>query len=417
MDESGFTDDFVALHSLDHIHLSHYQYHLPEDRIAAHPLEQRDQSKLLVYRSGQISHHSFVEIPDLLPPNTLLVFNDTKVIRARLYFRRETGALIETLLLHPHEPNEVVQAMGTLGSCSWACVIGRKKRWKDGEKLHLPLRDGIVLSAELTNRVQSIVQFSWTDSSLTWGEIIQLAGELPLPPYLNRKATAEDEEQYQTVYAREKGAVAAPTAGLHFTDELLNRLPTHGINTCYVTLHVSAGTFLPVKTDKVVEHDMHAEQIIIRPEQVRQLLDDLGHIIPVGTTSMRLLESLYWIGVWAKQHPDQFIPGKAIHLDQFFPYQWETSDLPSTEQALHSILHLLESHGLSYLIAETHLFVLPGYQFRLCRGLITNYHMPETTLLLLVSALVGEDWRWIYESALEEGYRFLSYGDSSLLLP
>ncbi|MEM7370846.1 MAG: S-adenosylmethionine:tRNA ribosyltransferase-isomerase [Bacteroidota bacterium] len=409
--------ELEALEEFSHIRLSDYHYDLPEDRIAIRPLSQRDQSKLLVYQQGEIQHHGFSAIPALLPTDALLVFNDTRVIQARLYFRRMTGALIEVLLLHPDSPSEVAQAMIATPSCRWACVIGRKKRWKPGEILKADLGNGLSLHAELIDREQNIVQFSWDDVSCVWGDILQKMGELPLPPYLNRKATEEDLEQYQTVYAKEKGAVAAPTAGLHFTDQLLQQLPERGIKTAYVTLHVSAGTFLPVKHDRVIDHPMHAEQIIIRPEQVRLLIQHLGNIIPVGTTSLRLLESLYWIGVWIDRQ--QMLPSleKVIHLEQFYPYQVPTSELPAPVQALEAILHLIDHHQIPYLIAETHLFILPGYQFQLCQGLITNYHMPETTLLLLVAALVGEDWRNIYESAMDNGYRFLSYGDSSLLLP
>lgn len=346
-----------------------------------------------------------------------MVFNDTRVIQARLYFRRQTGALIEILLLHPVEPSEVAMAMNAQGSCVWECVIGRKKRWKPQELLQLSLSDGVQLSTELIDREHNIVRFRWDDPNLTWVDILQRTGELPLPPYLNRKATEEDHSQYQTVYAKEKGAVAAPTAGLHFTDRLLDRLPDKGIQTSYVTLHVSAGTFLPVKQDQVVQHHMHAEQMILRPKQIRNLLENLGKIIPVGTTSLRLLESLYWLGVWISKQTEPWSGKQVIHLDQFFPYQWKEEELPSTKESLQYVLQLIEKHDLPYLVAETHLFILPGYSFRVCRGLITNYHMPETTLLLLVAALVGEDWRNIYDTALKEGYRFLSYGDSSLLLP
>jgi S-adenosylmethionine:tRNA ribosyltransferase-isomerase len=400
--------------ALSDIRLSEYQYDLPADRIASHPLEKRDEAKLLTYWAGELSHQVFEQLPDLLPPDSLLVFNDTRVIHARLLMRRETGALIEILLLHPETPKEVAQAMLVEDTCVWACVIGRKKRWKAGEVLQMQVNESILLEAELIDREQNLVRFQWT-GNVPWSELLHQVGKLPLPPYLHREATEQDETQYQTVYAREKGAVAAPTAGLHFTDPLLSTLQKRGIGQTYVTLHVSAGTFLPVKQDEVRHHDMHKEQIVIRAAQVREILANLGHIIPVGTTSLRLLESLYWLGVQLLLS-DTSAVGPPL-ISQWYPYQWGDQRLPTAQESLEGVLAHMGRHNVSEMLAETEIFILPGYEFRLCRGLITNFHLPETTLLLLIAAMIGDDWRKVYASALENEYRFLSYGDSSLLLP
>ncbi|MEM7660029.1 MAG: S-adenosylmethionine:tRNA ribosyltransferase-isomerase, partial [Bacteroidota bacterium] len=412
--ESSFMPDHQLPETLSHIQLSDYEYDLPQERIASHPLAQRDHAKLLAYQQGEVSHHQFFQIGKLLPPEAMLVFNDTKVIHARLLFRRETGALIEVLLLHPESPREVAQAMMVQETCVWSCVVGRKKRWKPGEVLRLSLGENWTLEAELIDRQKNYVRFRW-NQAVSWSEVVHRIGTLPLPPYLQREATEADEHQYQTVYAANTGAVAAPTAGLHFTNDLLKRLETQGIQQTYVTLHVSAGTFLPVKQEKVVEHDMHNEQMVIRAQQIQTIQANLGRIIPVGTTSMRLLESLYWLGVFLEKEGVE--SGKGLTLPQYYPYQHEASTLPSPTQALDQVLTHLDQHQLTEFLAETEIFILPGYQFHICRGLITNFHMPETTLMLLIAALVGEDWRQMYEAALENNYRFLSYGDSSLLLP
>lgn len=405
--------------NIESTRLSDYQYELPEGRIAQHPLAERDQSKLLIYRGGEIAHHTFFEIPAQLPGDTLLVFNDTRVIQARLYFRRETGALIEIFLLHPHQPSEVNQAMQVNGSCSWSCVIGRKKRWKDGEVLSQTFQmEGreATIHAELTDREANIVRFSWEPENIPFADLLPALGELPLPPYIHRAAQKEDEEQYQTVYARSKGAVAAPTAGLHFTDEVLENLQKTGIRTAFVTLHVSAGTFLPVKHDKVVDHDMHSEQMIVTPALLEQLLTHEGNIIPVGTTSMRVLESLYWLGTQVLHNQYTTDSIRPFSIEKLEPYN-QALPLPSQKESLAAILTYLNHCGMASWTGETQIFIIPGYEFKLCNGLMTNFHMPGTTLMLLVAALIGEDWRKVYQAGLENDYRFLSYGDTSLLLP
>lgn len=401
------------------IRLSAYQYELPPERIAQEPLAQRDQARLLHYRAGDIGHHHFVDLPQLLPPDSLLLFNDSKVIQARLYFRRATGAQIEVLLLSPVQPVAVEQAMLARGQCQWQCVIGNRKRWKDGEVLTLPLdspQGPIIVEADLIDRSRNVVALRWQPAELAFVSLLGYAGEVPLPPYLNRAPTPQDIIQYQTVYARQEGAVAAPTAGLHFTPQVLDELATQGIPRAFVTLHVSAGTFLPVKTDRVMDHQMHAEQMIIERDTVAQLLAHPQGIIPVGTTSLRWLESLYWLGVRLHRGAD-LPPDQVWTIEQTEPYALPPGELPPAEAALSAVLAYLDRHGLSRTFGDTCLLIVPGYPFRLTRGLITNFHLPETTLILLVAALIGEDWRRVYEAALAHDYRFLSYGDSSLLLP
>ena len=402
------------------IRLSDYHYDLPAERIAQAPLAERDQSNLLVYNQGNISHQVFKNLPDHLPEGSLLVFNDTKVIRARLFFRRETGALIEIFLLNPESPKEVQQAMQTRGSCVWSCIIGRKKRWKPGELLkHLIEVDGkqIHISVELIDREKNHVKLSWDDDSMPLAELLRLLGELPLPPYISRKATHLDHEQYQTVYAKRDGAVAAPTAGLHFTEHVLSEMAKKGISKEYVTLHVSAGTFLPVKHDQVVNHEMHSEQMIITRKNLEHLKEFSGRTIPVGTTSMRVIESLYWLGVELLRNPPKFTELRPFKIEKLYPYQHKNETLPAAEKSLDAILKFMNGHKIETCIGETEIFIMPGYQFQMSCGLITNYHMPETTLILLVAALIGEDWKKVYQEAMDNGYRFLSYGDSSLLIP
>lgn len=405
--------------NLDHILLSDYHYELPEDRIAQHPLPQRDQSKLLIYREGEISHQTFFQITEALSPDTILIFNDTKVIRARLFFHRESGALIEIFLLNPHTPHEVNQAMQATGECVWSCAIGRKKRWKDGETLRQTFSiegEETTLHVRLTDREKNLVTFSWTRADVPFADILHHLGELPLPPYINRKADEEDSEQYQTVYAHQEGAVAAPTAGLHFTEAVLSALKEKGVRLEFVTLHVSAGTFLPVKHNKVVEHDMHTEQMIIYPDVIEKLSNHSGKLIPVGTTSLRVLESIYWLGI-------QLLRGKTADPDKPFfigklePYAHPKTHLPDRKTALTAVSDFMKNHHMHQWTGETQILILPGYPFQVCNGLMTNFHMPGTTLMLLVAALVGDDWKKIYAEALQHNYRFLSYGDTSLLFP
>lgn len=394
--------------------LSDYHYELPEDRIAHYPLDRRDEARLLLYSHKTISHSNFYRLPELLSANTLLVFNDTRVIHARLHVRRATGALIEVLLLEPVKPGEVALAMATQGFCVWNCMIGNKKKWRQEEILSLTFEiDGSPLTLRLSwhDRDQDQVALGWDRTDISLAALLERAGELPLPPYFGRKAVAEDEIRYQTVYARNDGAVAAPTAGLHFTDHVLANLPPRGIGQAYVTLHVSAGTFQPVKHNDVRQHPMHREQILVHRAALEAIKSANGPIIPVGTTSMRVLESLYWFAVQVLADAPE-----PLTLAQQFAYQPGHPAL-SREQVCETLLQYMDTHNLSTLSGWTEIFIVPGYQFKICNGLITNFHLPETTLILLVAALVGEDWRRIYRSALDNGYRFLSYGDSSLLLP
>ena len=398
--------------------LSDFHYDLPADRIASHPLSRRDQSRLLVYRKGEIEHHHFYEIARELPANSLLVLNDTRVIPARLIFHRATGARIEILLLKPIAPKEVNKAMMAKGHCSWACMIGNKKKWKEEEVLNLTLQwqeARIHLHARLIDREQQWVQLNWDQPEISFAEVVEAVGKLPLPPYLNREANQRDREQYQTVYAEQKGAVAAPTAGLHFTDSVLQELEMHGIEKDFVTLHVSAGTFQPVKHEVATEHPMHAEQLIIRRGNVEKMLSKWPHIVAVGTTSMRVLESLYWFGVQIIEGIHPLESKQPFKLDQHFAYRFEATALPDPQTALQAVLRYFDDKDL--LIGETEIYIYPGYDFKVVKGLITNFHLPETTLILLVAAFIGEDWRKVYEAALAGDYRFLSYGDSSLLLP
>ncbi|RMG31093.1 MAG: S-adenosylmethionine:tRNA ribosyltransferase-isomerase [Bacteroidetes bacterium] len=403
---------------LAHLQLRDFYYDLPEDRIARFPLEERDQSNLLKYAGGEISHHRFVHLPEVLPKHSLLILNDTRVIRARLYFRRQTGALIEIFLLHPQQPSEVALAMQARGSCLWSCMIGNKKKWKAGEVLQLetsPEGQKLEVRARLVDPDKQWVELSWTPETMHFAELVEHIGQLPLPPYLNRAATERDVQQYQTVYAREAGAVAAPTAGLHLTPRLLEALKDRGHQLGYVTLHVGAGTFQPVKSQEVARHSMHSEQFTLTRQSLEQLLAHKGPVIPVGTTSMRVLESLYWLGLQMSERVATDKPH--FFIGQYDAYRYSGQALPPTREVLQSMLDYLHARGWESLTAETAIFILPGYQFRLCNGLITNYHLPESTLIMLVAAFIGEDWKKVYAEALEKGYRFLSYGDSSLLLP
>jgi S-adenosylmethionine:tRNA ribosyltransferase-isomerase len=398
--------------------LSTFHYELPPERIASHPLSRRDQSKLLVYRGGEIRHRHFFDISKELPEGSLLVLNDTKVIPARLILHRATGARIEILLLKPIAPKEVNKAMIAKGHCSWSCMIGNKKKWKDDEILSMTLQlEGISvhLHVSLIDREKQWVQLSWDQPEVTFAEIVNAIGKLPLPPYLNREASQRDREQYQTVYAEQQGAVAAPTAGLHFTDSVLKDLETRGIDKEFVTLHVSAGTFQPVKHEVATEHPMHAEQLIITEANVDKLLSKLPHVIAVGTTSMRVLESLYWFGVQILNNQHPMRSGQRFRLDQHYAYQFEGKELPEAAIALQAVKSFLATEKRDHLVGETEIYIYPGYDFKIVKGLITNFHLPETTLMLLVAAFIGDDWRKVYEAALAGDYRFLSYGDSSLL--
>ncbi len=392
-----------------------FVYALPDERIAKFPLPERDQSKLLQYKSGALTDHTFTDLAGLLPAHSMLVFNDTKVVQARLLFQKETGGLVEIFCLEPVAPYREVQlAMQQTGNCIWKCLVGNNKRWKSGP-VSLRFDGGMLLATrEAQQEGHFLIRFTWEPAELTFAEVLERCGRLPLPPYLNRDLTPEDHTRYQTIYANQQGAVAAPTAGLHFTDRVMAQLEEHQLTTAYLTLHVGAGTFKPVKADVMEEHEMHAEQLYITQALLQRLAKQLGNpVIPVGTTSMRSLESLYWLGTKVWQQPD--LPQQEMHVSQWQAY--ETTTLPTATEAIEALVQYMARHNTSFLHASTQIIIAPGYTFRICNGLVTNFHQPESTLLLLVSALIGEDWRKVYDHALQHGYRFLSYGDSSLLLP
>ena len=396
--------------------LSQFQYDLPDERIARFPLPQRDASKLLVYRSGTIQHDHFSSLPDLLPDDSFLVFNNTKVIPARLHFTKSTGAIIELFLLSPFPTDlPVSQAMEATGSTIWRGMIGNRKRWKPTEILANTFPTGVgnvTLSAFWHDYGQSAVQLTWEPAELTFAQVIEYAGEIPLPPYLKRDATDADRTTYQTVYSKQEGAVAAPTAGLHFTPAVFDALRERGIEHDYLTLHVGAGTFQPIKTDDVRQHPMHTEQVIYTQDNLYKLLARPGNIIAVGTTSMRSLESLYWMGTkLIRSEPDPF------HLNQQYAYQISVEHQPTIADSLQAVLRYLLDTNQPSIVAHTGIYITPGYQFKLCKGIITNFHQPGSTLILLIAALLSNDWVRVYNEALQHDYRFLSYGDSSLLLP
>lgn len=399
--------------------LSDFLYELPIERIAQYPVSPRDHSRLLCYNKCEISHHRFYQLPDLLPKGSMLVFNQTKVIPARLFFQRETGARIEVLLIEPHRPPLPAQALQTTDACVWKCMIGNKKKWKVSETLtHSWSIEGISckLNATWLDREADLIQFSWEPGDRSFGSLINSMGTPPLPPYLKRDPVEEDKIRYQTVYAKEEGAVAAPTAGLHFTEKLMEKLATKNISQVFINLHVGIGTFAPIKTEQVENHDMHSEKLSISLEVLRQLTARKAPIIAVGTTSMRLLESLYWLGVKASLDVMPFGQQKPF-LSQKEPYQYAADTNIDRDAALQHLMAWMEAHQLEILQGSTSLYIMPGYKFRVCDGLITNYHQPGSTLILLVAAFTGTDWRKIYHEALKNDYRFLSYGDSSLLLP
>jgi S-adenosylmethionine:tRNA ribosyltransferase-isomerase len=401
-----------------HLRIADFTYDLPDDRIAAHPLAVRDAARLLVSKGAQpLADHQFQELPDLLPPGALLVFNDTRVVRARLRFQKPTGTTIEVFCLEPYQQalEEALRRTGATGT-EWICLVGNRKKWRDALPLTLALPNG-TLTATPTGETpdgQPLVAFRWTPADQPFSEVLETAGQLPLPPYLHRDADADDLVRYQTVYARHEGAVAAPTAGLHFTPAVLAALEARGFAQLHVTLHVGAGTFRPVKADEMADHPMHGELISVTADAVRQLRAAVAAgrpVIPVGTTSARTLESLYWLGARLTRG-QAWVPVVA----QWDPYAPDAPDV-STVEALDALLYHLTQTNAVGLAATTQLLMAPGYHPRVMTGLITNFHQPQSTLLLLVAALIGPRWRAVYDHALAQGYRFLSYGDSSLLLP
>lgn len=399
------------------ISISDYAYELPDEKIAKYPLAERDQSKLLVWKNGQIQDAQFGNLPEYLPEKCLLIFNNTKVIRARLHFRKETGAKIEIFCLDPVDPADYQIAFQTTQSCVWKCMIGNLKKWK-GEKLRKTVRINeteIELCAEQTDpeNNKSLIRFSWNHPEFEFSRVIEQAGSLPIPPYLNRETEQSDLERYQTVYSKIKGSVAAPTAGLHFTDKVFSHLKKDGHELAELTLHVGAGTFQPVKSETISGHEMHSEHFYISRDFLNKLTHHSGKIIAVGTTSVRTLESLYWLGVQAINNPEINIAD--LHVSQWEAYQKNENSI-SANEALQALADLLIHHKTDYLAASTQIIIAPGYPFRIVDGLITNFHQPQSTLLLLISAYLGDEWRTIYEHALANNYRFLSYGDSNLYL-
>ena len=407
-----------------HIRISDYNYPLPDERIAKFPMARRDHSKLLVYRHGEVSDDVFYHLPDYLPSGALMVFNNTKVIQARMHFRKSdaqgqpTGALIEVFLLEPAEPSDYELMFQTTGRCAWYCLVGNLKKWKEGPLVRIVEIAGREVEVRATrgpvHGTSHRIDFEWT-GDCSFAEIIDAMGELPIPPYLNRETQESDKTTYQTVYSKIKGSVAAPTAGLHFTPEVLADLDAHGIDREELTLHVGAGTFKPVKSEEIEGHEMHTEYISVRRDTIRKLIAHEGQAIAVGTTSVRTLESLYYMGLKVMQNPD--LTSEELHVAQWEPYEEVNSESVSALDSLKALLVWMEEHQLEVLHSSTQIIIAPGYDYKIVKMLVTNFHQPQSTLLLLVSAFVKGDWHKIYDYALAHGFRFLSYGDSSLLIP
>ena len=413
-----------------HIRINDYNYNLPDERIAKFPLAQRDQSKLLVYRHGEVGEDTFCHLSDYLPEGALMIFNNTKVIQARLHFRKQTGALIEVFLLEPANPTDYELMFQTRGHCAWLCLVGNLKKWKD-ETLYRTLEINhetmtIKATRGALHGTSHWVDFEWDNDKLSFAEILEAMGELPIPPYLNRETQESDKTTYQTVYSKIKGSVAAPTAGLHFTPEVLKALDAHGIDREELTLHVGAGTFKPVKSEEIEGHEMHTEYISVRRQTLEKLLRHDCQAIAVGTTSVRTLESLYYMGLKVLANPN--IAEDQLHVNQWEPYgdgsncdseafTGELSPCCAPRDAIQALLNWMKSNGLETLHSSTQIIIAPGYDYKIVKMLVTNFHQPQSTLLLLVSAFVKGDWHKIYDYALAHDFRFLSYGDSSLLIP
>ena len=414
------------------IHIADYNYNLPDERIAKFPLAERDASKLLIYNHGEVSEDVFSSLPKYLPQGALMVFNNTKVIQARLHFRKASiegiqGALIEVFCLEPALPNDYQLNFSQKGSVQWYCLVGNLKKWKEGKlfrTIEMPNGEQVTLACERMglHGTSHIIEFSW-NGNYTWAELLDAVGELPIPPYLNRETQESDKTTYQTVYSKIKGSVAAPTAGLHFTERVLQALDEAGIDREELTLHVGAGTFKPVKSEEIGGHDMHTEHIAVRRQTIEKLIAHGGEAIAVGTTSVRTLESLYYMGILAMQGKED------LHVPQWMPYEEKTTadGQQSTEIAqrvgwstvncLQALLAYMDQHHLDVLHSSTQIIIAPGYEYHIVRRMVTNFHQPQSTLLLLVSAFLKGDWRKVYDYALSHDFRFLSYGDSSLLIP
>ena len=400
-----------------HIKISEFNYPLPDERIAKFPLSNRDESKLLVYRQGEVSEDCFTSLPDYLEPGEMMVFNNTKVIQARLHFRKETGALIEVFCLEPIAPNDYVLSFQQTKKCSWLCMVGNLKKWKEGTlKREVEVKGKTITLSATRGECRGTshwIDFEWDDDSLTFADVLEAVGELPIPPYLNRETQESDKQTYQTVYSKIKGSVAAPTAGLHFTERVLKALDEKGIDREELTLHVGAGTFKPVKSEEIEGHEMHTEYISVNKGTIEKLIAHGGKTIAVGTTSVRTLESLYYIGILIHLNPEA--NQEELHVKQWMPYEPHPALTPV--ESLQNILDYLNRNNMEALHTSTQIIIAPGYEYKIVKKIVTNFHQPQSTLLLLVSAFVKGDWNKIYDYALSHDFRFLSYGDSSLLIP
>lgn len=408
-----------------HIHIDEYNYPLPDERIAKYPLVERDQSKLLVYNKGAVSEDCFSALPNYLPEGSLMVFNNTKVIQARMHFRKETGALIEVFCLEPLMPADYAQNFQQTGHCCWACLVGNLKKWKEGTLSREVEVKGCLLTLKAVRGeclgTSHRIDFEWDNADVTFAELLEAVGELPIPPYLNRATEEKDKETYQTVYSKIKGSVAAPTAGLHFTPRVLEMLDSRGIEREELTLHVGAGTFKPVKSEEIGGHEMHTEYISVNKHTIERLIAHQGKAVAVGTTSVRTLESLYYMGLMLTKNPQA--TEEELRVPQWLPYEY-ADDVSngkelelSTLEALNAVLDYMERNQLAVLHSSTQIIIAPGYNYHIVKCIVTNFHQPKSTLLLLVSAFVKGDWKKIYDYALGHDFRFLSYGDSSLLIP
>lgn len=405
------------------IQIADFAYDLPDERIAKYPLAERDASKLLIYDYGTIHERHFRDLPELLPEGSLLVMNNTRVIQARLHFRKETGALIEVFCLEPAIPHDYVLMFQQTMTCTWHCLVGNAKKWKEGALTRRIEVDGKNLTLSVTKGDNDLIHFAWNDDSVTWAQVLDACGELPIPPYLNRQTEASDLTTYQTVYSKVKGSVAAPTAGLHFTPAVLSAIQERQIERAELTLHVGAGTFKPVKSERIEGHEMHSEWIYVPRAVIEALIRHNGECTAVGTTSVRTLESLYYIGMKIINNPS--VSEDGLKVKQWEPYNHEdpntTNDegqVPSSMVCLHAILDWMNRNHTDALHTATQIIIAPGYKYHIVKRMITNFHQPQSTLLLLVSAFVGGDrWKDIYRYALDHDFRFLSYGDSSLLMP
>ena len=401
--------------NIQEIAIAEYDYPLPDERIAKYPLAERDTSKLLLYKGGEIRQEKFADLPSFIPQGALMVFNNTRVIQARLRFRKETGAQIEVFCLEPEQPADYQLMFQETKECVWQCLVGNSSRWKSGVLSQVIEIDGVqvTLSVErVSSAAVNLVRFFW-DGGFTFAQLLEAAGELPIPPYLNRKTEESDMNTYQTVYSKVKGSVAAPTAGLHFTPAVLGALDAAGVQRGEVTLHVGAGTFKPVKSELIADHEMHEEYIEVQRGLIERIIAAGGAAVAVGTTSVRTLESLYFLGEKVSENPA--IEESELCVGQWEPYNREHT--LSTVEALTALLQWLDAKGLDRVHSHTRIMIAPGYTFRVVKAIVTNFHQPKSTLLLLVSAFIGGNWRRVYDFALENGFRFLSYGDSSLLIP